>query len=441
MPHGKPDEEEVDAPLHYDPEVMQSDYTRSFQKYIGHKPPGYAKTSKRSVPEPTKFEGVSMNKTDFQTYPNFRPPESFKPSRREVAVTASGGNTRFEGQSSYSSEMVTHARSIRAPFIPKKGSIELGAKFEGQATSKSDFQFAGTEPYINKTQPFLPAKGALGGGASPAENRDFHTENSLKFIQLPYAKTADFKPSNKLAAPRKFEGSSTSSTDFVDWKGKPPQSFKPKSELSMVEENRDWQTESGSSFVPMGPGAKTFKKAPQSHASGSKFEGSSTNKEDFIHYGAVPIAAPFKPKGSSLSTASENRDFATESTLSYTAKPYAVVASTKKVIQYARTEDNRDFQTETQMNLIDKGHAVRAPFLPAKGSITSGNDFYAQTTSGSDFVYHGYAKRPMMVPTRNMGQEKEDRVFETEGKSKFIDFGHQPVRQPFKPKKGRRTII
>jgi hypothetical protein len=424
-------DDDVDEPLHYDPEVLKTNYLLDFPAYPGHHPPKLDR--KPHVIVNAKFEGQSMSASDYQQYPEYRQRESFKPKKK------TGDSVPFEGQSSYSSEFVPRGNAKREMMKPKVGNIELAGKFEGESTSKASFVFNGAQPYIDKAQPFKPARSTLGG---TSEDRDFHTENSLRFIEQPYSKTKDFKPERKPFSSGKFQGSTTSSQDYIAWQAAPPIPFKPKNEFNRdVEDSRDFATESHSSFVPQGRGAKTFKPPVQSHAATSKFEGEATSKADFIAYGPVPTRKPFLPARGGIGSQTDSRDWQTESGLQFVARPYSVVPSCKKVVQYRKSEDNRDWSTENKTNLIDVGYAKREPFLPAKGSVTAGDGFYASTTYGNDFYTHPYAKQEMMKPQQNFhGGQKDDRTFATNTNESYQNFGPQPVVQPFKPKRGKRVI-
>jgi hypothetical protein len=128
----------------------------------------------------------------------------------------------------------------------------------------------------------------------------------------------------------RFEGQSTNKQDFPHWdSAKPASKIVPSREGQVViapDNQRYWGTENGSNFNNKGYAKVASMKPQYGRTSGdsafsnpqARFEGSSTNKDDFKHHVGAQPAQAYSQKYQLHTNQPENRDFQTEAALKFT---------------------------------------------------------------------------------------------------------------------------
>jgi len=123
------------------------------------------------------------------------------------------------------------------------------------------------------------------------------------------------------AAGLPFEGITTNQHDFRKWQSNPAQpALKPDGRANILPDDRDFQSEFNSQFVPKG-GAKRRSRAPQERTQASiPFEGTTTNQSDFKYWNSRPAVSYQRTTG--YHNRPDDRNFLTEGRAEYTEKPF-----------------------------------------------------------------------------------------------------------------------
>ena len=227
----------------------------------------------RGAANNAKFEGKSTNSTDYQKW-NASPAQPFRPVGNQQAVSetrdfesesrheygkknASPAKSaapirsyqpspaKFDGETTYQHDHHGQAGKAATPFIPNgnndtihpnndrswsteqrgeyankgyqrrdgfkpKAALPPPVVFDGTTSNKADFRnWDGAKP----STPFK-AKNEL---ATAPESRDFQSEAQLQYHAHPYSKAEPFIPARGAANNAKFEGTSTSASDFQSY--------------------------------------------------------------------------------------------------------------------------------------------------------------------------------------------------------------------------------
>lgn len=121
-----------------------------------------------------------------------------------------------------------------------------------------------------------------------------------------------------------FDGTTTNKHDFRHWEGAKPseQAIRSHGRATTVPDDRDWNTEVSSQFVPKG-GAKRSSRAPPERRNQSlPFAGVTTNQADFRQWDIKPVQSFHRTQG--WKPRPDNRDFSTEGRAEYTKKQFDV---------------------------------------------------------------------------------------------------------------------
>jgi hypothetical protein len=189
----------------------QSDYQSQFKQ---HAIPELFKAPKREyIPNPIKFDGVSINKKDFQNFPA-QPRVVGHAHKNNLAVN----DDKFEGGSDYQDQFKTHAMPERFK-MAKREYVVNPNKFDGVSINKQDFQKFPTQTRVaGRAIPTnLKASGEKFEGYSDYQDQ-------FKQHQMPERFKVCHKKFNRKVAkrefiinPNKFDGLSVAKSDYIQF--------------------------------------------------------------------------------------------------------------------------------------------------------------------------------------------------------------------------------
>jgi len=266
-------------------------------------------------------------------------------------------------------------------------------------------------------------------------------------------RTKSYKRTGEKLPDTRFEGNSTTKSDFPRWSDAgPAQSCKPVPKAATSSAPFDPTTTTSMSYTgqrgevrqPFKPSASLKQDAPFDASTTTRedykrydnadrakpikppttvvenmpFNATSTHAQDY-RYQPTAVRRPFKPNNNAANL-NEDRDFLTETRGNFTGTRGAPTASFKPQARADQGPDNRDFMTETQGNFDNKGYCAAKPIRPTSQPMDA-NTFDGNTTTKSDFPrWSGAGPAQSCKPANNRSEVPENRDFLTETRGSYV---------------------
>lgn len=211
----------------------------------------------------------------------------------------------------------------RSIFRPTS-TVHNNAKFEGVPVSKTDYQYyEGARP----STPVIPIRSELGDKNAKFEDT---TSYGTNYTDQPRSKRGAFIPkSSAFASNAKFEGTTSNRSDFPHWKDSRPQPIaRPVREFEGEEkEERTFQTENSNQFNDKGYQVRMTRKPVHQPMDTKSFQGQTSNKSDFQHWGSQPTRKYITQKGEIEIDNTDARDFVSTNMSTFTGEYAAPLAT------------------------------------------------------------------------------------------------------------------
>ncbi|KAJ3092900.1 hypothetical protein HK102_000876 [Quaeritorhiza haematococci] len=252
-------------------------------------------------PNGAKFDSLTTQKHDYPSWPVGPPPLKY----RSMPVPPAG---KFEGESSNKADFRDWGVQPRY-MRPQPVYMKDESKFDSTSSHREDFKDWKTavRPQPRQQKRFL----------NNTDERDFKTTTSATFVGHKAVKNLVKGGNRSLPPPLRFEGSSTTQEDYKAWPVSPVQG-RHKIDFTPNDLPFDGHTTYGETFdvkhvEPVSPyGPKYVTAAPL------KFEGTSTQKTDYLAHALPPKDRP-RPRAL-YQPGPEDRDFATTTSAEHTIK-------------------------------------------------------------------------------------------------------------------------
>jgi hypothetical protein len=352
------------------------------------------------------FDGTSTTRQDYQAWPRTKT-QSCKP-----VPVANVSAAPFDPTTNYSSTFTGTRGERRQPYKPASSMLQ-GAPFDGTTTTKQDYL-----PHLNaeRAVPVKPAQTVI-------ENVPFNaaSTHASDFQQRGGGPRRAFKPKSTAAMMDEDRNFTTETrNNFAGTRGPASQLCRPVRVAPDSAEGRDFKTEFSGSYVDKGYCAvKPVRPAHQPLSSGD-FDGSTTNKTDFGRRdGApaksckpVPVAnvsdAPFDPTTNYSSTFTGTRGERRE--------PYKPASSMLQGAPF-------DGTTTTRSDYPAHGRGDRMPIVKPQPTVLDNVPFDGASTHASDYTAHGHASRRAFKPAVTNNTLGEDRDFKTTFRTSYVQYG------------------
>jgi hypothetical protein len=188
----------------------------------------------------------------------------------------------------YDMNYIGHPNGARRdPYVPKRTSNASEEKFNAKSTNQDAY----TKHPVQHSKAFKPVNEG-DDLINPNGDRSYSTENRSCFDPKEFSKRASLRPQNKTLNSAPFDGTSTNKSDYQRWNAKPSTPKKPVNEMQNQPENRDFNTESMSQYVPhQSERSQSYKPANRA-LHNAPFEGESVTKSDYqgFKFGSCPAS-------------------------------------------------------------------------------------------------------------------------------------------------------
>ncbi|KAH6566194.1 hypothetical protein BASA50_003977 [Batrachochytrium salamandrivorans] len=290
--------------------------TENHEKFVP-----YAISSRHKIkkevysPNEAVFDSMTTHQQDYRAWPGVTPP---KRKENEPWVSTSG---KFDGSTTTKSNYIEYA--LPPHYVRhQQPYVKSDTRFEGLSTQSEDFKSWAVTEIPTRRKP--AAKPAI-----TEENRDFKSTSATSFVghhvkrelvRAPQIRTTDSKG--------KFETISTAKEAYKVWEI-PPRPQRHKVEYTPSSAGFDGTTTYNNTFHP-----KTVERyihsTPSYVPNKSKFEGSSTNKTDYLPTGPIVRCKDFRPRNIYAPTA-DDRDFVSTTRDEHNFKPLSGCPATEWV--------------------------------------------------------------------------------------------------------------
>lgn len=341
-----------------------------------------------------KLGADTTNRSDFTEFAGHKPSTPFKP-KREDTTQVEARNFQTESAVQFNDKGYQH-RVSKKPLGPSN-TLPTG-QFAGESVSKSDFGWK-TSERAPPVKPNLASNVSLGSD----DSRDFISENQMRF-QVPQnpVKSQLMRPGLTIVSTAKFEGVPESRAAYPEYVGaKKAELVVPlKSSLGDPNTRFDDSTSYGSTFTGMvQPRRATMFPSNSTFKSTAKFDGTTTNKQDF------------------------------------TGSTYGPAESMRPERVREEQKESRNFQTESAIQFNDKGFQKRAARKPVHGAIQLGDaKFVGESQAKADFTWKQQQARPTQFRPKNEIQLEtaDGRDWQTTSSMNFtgVTAPRQPTLKP-----------
>lgn len=279
--------------------------TENREQFVAHDiPKVYQHPKEQYHPTPAKLDDITTTKSDYPAWPDVKPPQK----RAQAKYTSTNGT--FDGTTTTKTDYQNpgaQPRYVHPPAVYVKNE----AKFEGNSSTKTD--------YLNWGDYRKPPPKAKAQFVSPPDDRDFKTTATANYVSHDFQRTLVKPEPHRIPRDTKFDGNTTTSTDYQTWP-LPPREARKKVEYVPTAGQLESRSVYKESFeAKIAERVQSMAPKYQPMVTG-KFEGFSTHHSDFQGYGDVPRREDFKPR-LKYDPKRDDRDFLTVMKKDHDSKP------------------------------------------------------------------------------------------------------------------------
>ena len=254
---------------------------------------------------------MTTTKSDYPAWPDVKAPHK----RAQAKYVSTNGT--FDGTTTNKTDFQNPG--VQPRYVhPPATYVKNDSRFEGISSAKAD--------YLNWGDYRKPPPKAKAQFVSSSDDRDFKTTATANYVSHNFQRTLVRPEPHRIPRDTKFDGTTTTSTDYQTWPV-PPRPSPKKVEYTPTAgaiDSHSVYTESFESKVA----ERVMSMAPkyQPMVTG-KFEGVSTHHSDFQTYGDVPRRPDFKPR-LKYDPKKDDRDFKTVMKMDHNSKPLPTCGAT-----------------------------------------------------------------------------------------------------------------